>query len=340
MISKPLSIITLAAALLCHAGAGAAQSQSQEAAAANPSPAPSTGDTIVVEGNRDPQEERKQARSYIEAVEIGRTRQQTARWADKICPGVFGIEGEIADIMIERIRFIASSAGVPIADRDCRTNLSVIFAKDGAQFMAQVRRKSNRLLSEIPRHQRDFVLKSDAPVRWWYTTELTGSEGRPLLPNQPFIQCEGCEGGQGVPTGPNTRFNAQYSNSRIRTPTERHLLTASVVIDERQAAGTKVDSLAEYVALVALAEIWPARAGSTGDTILTLFDDAKAQTNPASGPASGPTSGDVRTLSEQDERFLCALYKLPLDRSISRQKSQLIAGLLNEDDKCTGFDEL
>ena len=318
-----LTTIPFTAALLFQASVGLAQNQSDEEGTA----APSTSDGIVVEGERERQRVREAARTYIEAVEIGRTQQQTARWADKICPGVFGLEGEIADIMIDRIRFIAESAGAPVAKRKCKTNLSVIFADDGAEFVSQVRSKSHRQLNEIPRHQRDFVYTSDAPVRWWYTSELMGSGGKPLVSDQPLLQCEGCLGGQPIKTTVDTKFNQQFSNSRIRRPTERHIRTASVVIDERQAAGTKIDSLAEYVAFVALAEIWPSSSTAQASTILTLFDDSEGQT------------GEVRTLTQQDERFLCALYNLPLDRSVRRQKSRLVLGIAEGDYACPGFDQ-
>ncbi|MEE4155568.1 MAG: hypothetical protein V2I27_15520 [Erythrobacter sp.] len=281
-------------------------------------------DEILVEGSREGDDKTPVARAYLEAVEFGFLDLQTARWEDKICPKVLGVEGLAAQMLVERLSQVAASVGVEVASADCRPNISVVFTEDAADFMATIRRRSPRRLREAPARQRDFLYASQAPVRWWYSTQLFGSGGRALTPSEPpFIQCQGdCSGGSAIPSGPNTKFLSHYSSSRIAAPTERHIKAASVVVDINLAAGTPITALADYVALVALAEIWPREGASVGDSILGLFE-------------AMPVSLErPPQLSETDEVFLCGLYKMPLDRPARYQRGRLISAIAKGDYDC------
>lgn len=270
---------------------------------------------IVVDGNRGAAEDF--ARDYLQAIEIGRLNAQAARWSDRICPKVMGIDGEIADRIVDRIRTVAQEAGIAVAPIGCKNNINIVFVDDGAQFASTLRRRAPRKLREVPRHKQAFVFESDAPVRWWYTTEVTGSGGRSLVKSEPpHIQCQGlCNGGYVLPSGPDTKFLSYYNSSRVSTPIERHIRTASVVIDVNRASGTAVDSLADYVALVTLSEIWPESGSALKGSILTLFEDISAPQR------------DTLTLGSIDRQFLCELYRLPLDRPAQHQKGRLLQAL-------------
>lgn len=310
------------------ASAASAQDQSDEI----DSSGASDGQEIVVQGDRDQREVRKKARQFLDAVEIGRRDLQAARWEKRICPMVLGQDGEVAEAILSRIRAVAEQVGARVAPADCDPNLSVVFVFDGPDFVSEVHRKAHRRLKEVPRRKRDFVFESDAPVRWWYTTELKGSGGRPLLDAQPaFIQCDGdagsCTGGDVLPSGPDTKIVGLYSSGRIVSQIERHIHTATVVVDLNKAAGTNVHSLADYIALVSLSEIWPEGGSSPVDTILTLFDEEE------------DVSSGFRALSRWDQKFLCALYKMPLSRRARVQKARFLDTLLDDNGSCAPLDE-
>ncbi|MEE4209763.1 MAG: hypothetical protein V2I43_10900, partial [Parvularcula sp.] len=220
---------------------------------ANQASAPAE-DRILVERDRVGNERREQAKSFIEHVEIGRSHEQAARWVDRICPKVVGVEGEIADRLVASVGSVAEAIGAPVAPKGCSANISIALVDDGAEFVDAVHLKDRRSLRGVPAHKLEFVRESDAPVRWWYTTEVFGSGGRPLQDSEPsFIQCVGdCQKGQILPAGRDPKFISSFNATRIGSFYERQIRAAQFVIDVNRAAGTNVASLADYVSLVAL----------------------------------------------------------------------------------------
>lgn len=275
-------------------------------------------DEIIVSGTA---EDQARARTYINALQPASFSMQAARWADPICIGVSGTSPPIAQRFAGRINATASIIGARLASGACKPNLVIMFTDDAAATTIRLKRKSVTRLAEIPRSQESFVFGKDAPIRWWYNTDMRGSDGRPLTAAATgMVQCAGpCA----MPSmGQNVRSTATFSSSRIQNPTIRQITSAVVVIDTKLAAGRAIDSLGDYAALVALAEIWPRQAAKPGDSILTLFD-APAQ------------SGDgMPLLSPLDQRFLCQLYRLPLARSGGYHAGVLMQAISAGGDTC------
>lgn len=282
-------------------------------------------DGILVEGELE-EERRAYAEQFLTTVGIGWGNRQAARWVDKVCPAVVGFEGEIADSIRDRVRAIAESSGVPLADENCTTNLNIIFVADGPEFVGSIKRKSWRYFKQIPRRKRDFVLTSEAAVRWWYSTEVRGSGGKPLISSQPLSlrsECpDSCVGVFQLPSNANTDFNQQFGNSRIRSSVQRHIRAATVVVDLPRSRGIAIEPLADYIALVSLSEIWPDDDHDLDKSILSLFDNPIDLQEPL--PKLTPT----------DEAFLCSLYRTPLNRSGERQKGRMTELLTNAATAC------
>jgi len=255
-------------------------------------------------------EDINRARSYITALQVTAFNQQAARWADPICVGVTGTSRAIAERLAGRINAAAGQIGAKRAEAGCKPNLLVVFTQDASAFMAQTRRKSPERLQEVPKRREAFTFGTSAPVRWWYTTDVIGSDGRPLTAGATGLVA--CGGPCALPSlGPNVRSQNTYSSSIVRLPTIRRIINAVVVIDVPLAAGRAVDSLGDYAALVGLAEIWPTERPLPSGTILGLFDRP---------PQDGD---DAPLLSPMDRRFLCELYRLPLDRTGLYHRSML-----------------
>ena len=85
------------------------------------------------------------------------------------------------------------------------------------------------------------------------------------------------------------------------------ITSAIVIIDQNQMMGRRLDSLADYAALVALAEIRGMGAAPEG-SVLGMFAAPDA----------------ARNLTAQDLAFLRALYRLPLDRQAMQHRGALI----------------
>jgi hypothetical protein len=301
--------MVMAVALAGAAGAALAQDASAP---------PADDSEIVVSGTA---EDINRARNYIQALQVSSFNVQAARWADPICVGVTGTSPAIAERLAGRINAAASQIGAERGEAGCKPNLLVIFAKDAGDYMAQMRRSSAAQLQEIPKRREAFTFGKTAPIRWWYTTDVRGADGRPFnVGTTGLVQCSGrCQ----IPSmGQNVKSQATYSSSIVRAPTVRHIKSAVVVIDVPLAAGRSVDSLGDYAALVSLAEIWPDNSTVPTGSILGLF---------AARPQS---AGAAPLLGAMDRSFLCELYRLPLDRSGQYHKGTLTRAVSAAQDRC------
>lgn len=308
--SARLGVMAMAVAVAFAGSAGLAQDAS--------APPPSDDSEIVVSGTA---EDINRARNYIQALQVTALNVQAARWADPVCIGVSGTARPIAERLGSRINAVASQIGATLGAAGCKPNLLVVFTPDASAFMAQMRRTSAARLHEIPKRLESFTFGKSAPVRWWYSTDVMGNDGRPLTAGATGLVA--CAGPCALPSlNANVRSQNTYSSSTVRAPTVRHIKSAVVVIDTALAAGRSVDSLADYAALVGLAEIWPNREAVPTGSILSLF------------AAPARTGDDAPVLSAMDRSFLCELYRLPLDRAGQYQRGLLQQAVTLTQDGC------
>ncbi|MEO1045734.1 MAG: hypothetical protein AAFX04_09870 [Pseudomonadota bacterium] len=273
-------------------------------------------DRITVEGQqRTRAEERAEIVEYVRRTGVARGQRPVARWIDPICPRVLGVSDEHGKIVADHIHAVASTVGAPVARAKCRPNMTIIFAESGRDTVAGIRRSNGSQFLEVPHGERDDVFDSNNPVRWWYRTQEQPSWGGQHSTGDPVFLA--VETGPGAPQFGTNLGNAnimkQYRPSLVSTNTARAIRAASVVIDVNQADGFTLDSVSNYAAMVALAEM---RQGTSGynESILGLFEH--------------PDRGD--DLAERDIAFLTKLYSLPLDRSSRTQRGVLVRALLKE----------
>ena len=278
-------------------------------AQAQASPAERGRDPIVVQGERlsRPAAEAR-ASAFIRATGVASGETPAARWVDPVCPGVTGLT-DFADHVAEaRIRLIAEAAGVLLAPEPCVRNIVISFTPDGAGLARAIGLREPRRMSELSRAAREAVLSGTAPIRWMYTTELRSRDG-----GQQAIAASGgaqsnARMGEGAGSGmPGPGGLMHYESSIVSTLSERVIITAIVIIDQDDVIGRRLDSLADYAALVSLAEIRDVGATPAG-SILSLFTAPDA----------------IRNLTAQDAAFLRALYRLPLDRLANQHRGILV----------------
>ena len=278
-----------------------------------PSPVPYP-DEIVVTGERlTPAEARERAVAYVRHTGVIGNKDSVARWIDPICPRAIGVTVEHAELVVRRLRTIADEAGVPTAKPGCRPNVTVNFVGDGDAFVRSVAAGDRRALAEVPLPLRPALLSGNAPIRWWYSTEVRGSDGDRLVSIEPaHIRVDGGGSGNVLPSNGDSRILQTYKTGTISTGTARALRSATVVVDTVRTEGATLEAIAAYAALVAFAEMQPRETPLTG-SILGLF------------------GGDPpRSLTRLDMAFLRELYSLPLDRRARQQRGRLVRALQNE----------
>lgn len=308
MIHSQYCQITLAAFLLLMSLPSASIAQKSEPSISG------GGSTIEVIGQRQSEQEaRNDANEFVLRAVAAHGERPIARWVDAVCPRVLGIQPEYAAMVEHKLRSIAAAADIPVAPRQCRTNIVVSFTTNAPAVVQRIAQKSPARISEVPAPDRNALLRGDAPVRWWYRTQSSSVEGGSASIDTPVTALgTAVSGASAVELGPETVLG-YGSSSLIRTQVARALRTATVVIDVKLAEGVPLDAVAAYAALVAFAETRPAETPPP-HSILGLFD----------------TDAPVANATPWDISFLKATYSIPPARASSKQRRRLVGKIMKD----------
>ena len=275
----------LALTLALAAGAAAAQEAPQTPAAQRSAQL----DEVVVEGRQL----EALVRNFVTDVSQPANNRGLARWNRPVCVGAVNLRNEVGQYVIDRISDVARELEVEAGEPGCRPNVLIVAAVDGAGL-------ATALVEDRPRN---FDLRhngtdagtrafrnfrtGDQPVRWWQISMPIDSEtgGRAVrLPGD-------IDPASGQPSAPEIHV---FAASRLRTQIRDDLVRSVIIVDVDRLGGASLVQLADYLALVALAQIDAEADTAPYPTILNLFAD------PASAPAG---------LTEWDRSYLTALYE-------------------------------
>lgn len=209
-----------------------------------------------------------------------------ARWRESLCVGVYNLpDAKIAQYIADKITVVALEVGMKTGSPGCSPNLHIVFSPDARTLATQMVEATPRMF--MPYYGTEGTTQglaalerfksSDAPVRWWQITMIVDEFGYPaiILP----------DGTGGQPT--------RATGSRLKATTNDALWASLVIVDANKLGSTKWPQLADYLAMVSLAQIDP--DGAPGNnSILSLFT------------ASTPPGG----LTEVDLTYLHALYAM------------------------------
>ena len=268
------------------AGAAAAQ----EPNVPTPSPRASAQlEDVVVEGRQL----ETLVRNFVTDVSQPANNRGLARWNRPICVGAVNLRSEVGQYVVDRISDVARELEVAAGEPGCRPNVLIVAAADGAALASAL--VENRPRNFDLRHNgtdagtrafRNFRT-GDQPVRWWQISIPIDSEsgGRAVrLPGD-------IDPATGKPDAPEIQV---FAASRLRTQVRDDLVRSIIIVDVDSLGGANLVQLADYLALVALAQVDAEADTAPYPTILNLFAD------PASAPAG---------LTDWDRSYLTALYE-------------------------------
>jgi hypothetical protein len=261
------------AAILAVAALNAPQS--------SPEAPPAVLPDIVVNGVPLPLEAR--ARAFIDTVAAPFPQATLARWSGAICPAVVNLDRGLASQITDRIRAEAGALGVRVAGEGCRGNILVV-ATDAADLTAR------RLVldaestfrpgdsgTDLGRSALERFQTSDAAVRWWHVAMPVSDDTGKLA-----IALDG----EAPPVV------ADRVVTRLRANIRYDMAWVIIVIDVTKTATVPVGDLADYVAMVSLAQIDAEADFDPYDTVLNLFQ-----------PNASPQG-----MTGWDQAYLRALY--------------------------------
>lgn len=252
-------------------------------------PEPVVGDEvedITVTGQR-PGVLRQLMEDFI--VEIGDPASDNrgyARWRGRLCVGVYNLpDARIGQYIADKITLVALDVGLRTGAPGCQPNLHIVFSPDARALATQLVDQQPGLFNPFGNTEGTTqgltalaqFKTSDAPVRWWQITMIVDEVGAPAiqLPGEDTPEVRGVA-------------------SRLKSPINDAIWASLIIVDAGKLSGVKWPQLAEYLAMVALAQVDPRGLPSGYDSILNLFT--------ADAPAPG--------LTEMDLTYLHALYEM------------------------------
>lgn len=232
-------------------------------------------------------------RDFVGEVAEPNRNRGLARWNDRICVGVANLDGEIAQYLSDRISTVATDLGLSTGEPGCTPNLLVIATADAgdlARKLTEERRRAFRMggagMDRGGAALRDFV-ETDRPVRWWQMAIPVDAETGDIA-----VRIPGRCTGDCIDASDHAPQIAVHSASRLTTQIVDNLTRAIVIVDVDQVSGVSVLQLADYIALVSLAQIDPNADTSSYASILNVFD--------------APEISD--SLTDWDKAYLGGLY--------------------------------
>lgn len=280
----------LAIALALTAGASAAQEAPQAPAPQSPGTRSSAQlEDVVVDGRRL----EALVRSFVHDVSQPANRRGLARWNRPICVGVVNLRNEVGQYVIDRISDVARELDVQAGEPGCRPNILIVATSDGAALASAVVADRPRNF-DLHHNGTDAGTRAfrnfrtgDQPVRWWQTSMPVDTDSGLRAVRLPGD----IDPATGQPVAPSINIRGA---SRIRTQIRDDMIRSIIILDVERLGRANVVQLADYLALVALAQVDAEADTSAYPTILNLFAD----------PESAPPG-----LTDWDRSYLVALYE-------------------------------
>ena len=216
-----------------------------------------THNEITVQQTRpqdiSPAQVHRQARAVAASEDFFRV--PLARFEDRLCPGIIGLQVNAAMLMIDRIRDNAHQLGIRIQDDGCEPNFVVIFSQDSLATMQSVVDRNPAIFQFVLPEARRRLL-APGPVHVFNSVELRTRDGMPMAMDRNLVN------------PPVSR--QQMAHSLFYTTTRRDITSVTIVFDRDAVQGMSVGQLADYATMRGLAET-QAPANATMNSILTLF---------------------------------------------------------------------
>ena len=229
-----------------------------------------------------------------------------ARWESRICVGVVNLRNDMAQHIVDRVSTIGADLGLTAGEPGCVPNILIVATGDGsalAEQLVETRGRAFRLggggMDRGRTALRDFV-ETDRPVRWWQVSAPIDSETGRIATRLP---------GESAP------IVGVFQASRIRTQIVDRLLRTLVIVDVDDVAGLSIDQLADYVAMVSLAQIDPDADTDAYATILNVLDRPE----------------DVSAITTWDQAYLAGIYAAEQSRINRRaNRSEIVRSIVRE----------
>lgn len=252
-------------------------------------------------------------RSFVSEVAAPNRYRGIARWESNICIGVANLRAEPAQYLVDRISTVAENVGLNPGAPGCSPNV-IIVASDKpdeiTQAMVEERHRAFRMggtgMDRGGDAFEDFI-QSDRPVRWWQVSMPVDSET-----GKRAARIDGdCQAPCNLPIDYAPIINVAAA-SRLNQQVVDTIIRTVIVLDMNKIEGLSTLQLADYIAMITLAQINPDAETNRYASILNVFDDPET----------------VETLTNWDLAYLDGLYSAERNRiDLRANRSEIVSSI-------------
>jgi len=259
--------VVTAALLLLASRARAAENSAQEAATQSPPrETRSTLDTVTINADRE-REIRRQINKFVSGAVFTYLNDSLERWNRPVCPLVAGLPRERGEFILARVSQIARDSNAPLGSEHCKPNLYIVVTDTPDLLLEKWSKRDRRMFNTCNGmgYVREF-LHSRQPVRVFYNAKFSSDGSQrdasalelDALHIDPSDEC--------IASG--------AAGTRLSYGAIQELTSVIIVVDSRQTPNRNLGQLADYVAMVGLAQIRAKADTGTAPSILHLFREA------------------------------------------------------------------
>ncbi|MGH6951957.1 MAG: hypothetical protein ACREH4_13915, partial [Vitreimonas sp.] len=233
---------------------------------------------------------------------------QLARWDREVCTSVVGLPARQGQFLADRIAQRAFALGLQPGAPGCQGNVAVFVTADSDAMARRLFEEDPNLfayrsennVATLGQGAFEQFLNSDRPVRWWHVANAVSADGTTLA-------------GDASAGGIANAAVARSRGSRLANDTRQDLARVIIIVDASRVGGAQLSALADYVSMVALAQVDPWADTASYPTILNLFS------------ANAPGGATVSAMSDWDLAYLDGLYSATRHAVSAQQQEREIA---------------
>lgn len=202
------------------------------------------------------------------------------RFEIPVCPTVIGLAPQQAAFVTDRMRRIAATAGIPLANVPCTPNAIVIVTANKAALLKQLEEHhANYFPIEWSDRQIHALERDPYPAAaWQFQGMLTPDKLRIADTTIPSLLDPVDPGALIASTAPTTE-----PASRLRAPIRYDVMTSVLVVQANALSGLTTTQFADYAAMRTFARTDPRLAPApVSDTILKVLDAPMGSSIPMS----------------------------------------------------------
>jgi hypothetical protein len=213
--------------------------------------------------------------------------EQFPRFRDDICVKVVGLPPEFDAFVAKRIVDLAEHVHAPVAKAGaCKPNVNVLFTPKPQAQLDDIAKRRDILIGFHFPSQFKKLTTVNRPVQAWYVTRTRDTSGNSRIEVDNPVPYD-----PSGKLGPAAERPIGRAGSRLGNDMSAEVVHSLILADATKVAGEKIDAVADYIAVLALAKWQGLERCNAIPTILNLMADG------CGDPPEAATAADVALLS-------------------------------------------